>query len=477
VEYEEQVKQAKGVAKGRVRRAVVVKRAGTDRRIGVIHHAGVVLALMFCINVVNYLDRFVASAVGPTLKLEFHLTDADIGFLTTAFLLIYTVAGLPLGLLADRASRPKIVAVGVAIWSVFSAYTAFARTFAQLFISRAGVGIGEASYLPAGTALLSGYFRTEKRARVMSVWGAGQIVGVALAFIVSAVLFFVYKDSPFFAWRLAFFVTALPGLALALIMWFVADTPHTKDASTSATASGHGTLSGALSGGWRAAREMLQAVLRIRTVRVIVVLQALYFIVTTPAVVFFPIYIQSPTGPFRLSPAQVSLVSGVMLVVGGLSGMLAGGHVADWLGRRFGGSRVLTAAVGCGLALPCYVIALLVHNLPLFMIFGTIAIFAFNLQAGPLTAAIQDATPPVLRSTAVAVTLLLAHLFGDIWAPTVVGAISTALHEQSGLALLVVGVPVLVASVVVAFFGARIYAADAAHERAEEEQTHVRRAL
>src|SRR5581483_4370385 len=119
--------------------------------------------LMFLINVVNYLDRFVAAAVGPTLKQEFGLADSQVGLLTTAFLLVYTVAGLPLGLLADRSSRARIVAIGVGIWSVFSGYTAFARGFGELFASRVGVGIGESSYLPAGTALLSTYYPLKKR--------------------------------------------------------------------------------------------------------------------------------------------------------------------------------------------------------------------------------------------------------------------------------------------------------------------------
>jgi len=462
-------------------------RAQTEQRWGprLIRRAGVVFWLMFLINVVNYLDRFVAAAVGPTLKAEFQLRDDQIGILSTAFLLVYTVAGLPLGLLADRLSRARIVAVGVGIWSLFSGYTAFARGFGELFLSRVGVGIGESSYLPAGSALLSSYYPVKKRARIMSRWGSGQLVGVALAFIVTALLFQRYPTD--LAWRVAFFVTAVPGLFLALAMWFVADSPSEKaDAHGAAEgdlAASNGHLTVSYEGGWRSARQVARgfasvardlyahvaAAWRIPTIRVAVVLQALYFIVVTPAVVFLPIYIASKNGPFDLKPAQVSLVSGVMLVFGGLSGALVGGNIADWLGRRYEGSRVLVAALGTAVGLPCYVITLLTHNLPTFLVFGTIAIFAFSIWAGPLIAAIQDATPPALRGTAVAVTLLLAHLGGDIWAPTVVGALSTALHERTGLALLIVGVPALALATVVAYRGARIHAADmAAQHRAQD---------
>ncbi len=460
---------------------VVAQTAVRARPRGLIASATVVFWLMFLINVVNYLDRFVAAAVGPTLKLEFGLADSQVGLLSTAFLLVYTIAGLPLGLLADRASRARIVAVGVGIWSIFSGYTAFARGFGELFASRVGVGIGESSYLPAGTALLSTYNPLEKRARVMSRWGSGQIVGVALAFIVTAVLFRIYQ--PTFAWRVAFLVTAIPGFLLAVCMWFVADAPaggSRAGEEEGAASSGHLALS--YDGGWGGPHEIAQGVrvvaanlwhsvaeaLHIRTIRVAVVLQALYFVVVTPAIVFLPIYLASPHGPFHLAPAQVSGVSGGMLVVGGLGGALLGGNIADILGRYVRGSRILIAALGCGVGLPCYLVTLLTHSLPLFIVFGTLAIFAFSTWVGPLTAAIQDATPPALRGTAVAVTLLLAHLGGDVWAPTLVGVISTnMLHERVGLALLIVGIPALLLAIVVAYFGAPLHAADLASRKHE----------
>ncbi len=114
--------------------------------------------LLFAINTVNYLDRFLAVAVAPTLKQEFHLTDGNIGALSSAFILIYAVASLPLGLLADRASRARVVAAGVSLWSIASGVTGLANGLPLLFATRAGVGIGEASYYPAGTALLSAYY-------------------------------------------------------------------------------------------------------------------------------------------------------------------------------------------------------------------------------------------------------------------------------------------------------------------------------
>src|SRR5262249_7334260 len=178
---------------------------------------------LFGINMVNYLDRFVAIAVGPTLKAQFHLHDRDVGLLSSAFLLVYTIAAIPLGLLADRVARARVVAAGVALWSLASGATAFVRGYAGLFLTRMGGGIGEARYFPAGTALLSAYFPQQRRARVMSRWSAGQLVGIAAAFALSGLFLHLFGEQV--GWRLVFVLTAPPGLLLALLMRRVAEAP------------------------------------------------------------------------------------------------------------------------------------------------------------------------------------------------------------------------------------------------------------
>src|SRR4029077_11808972 len=145
-------------------------------------YARYVLAVMVAINFLNYLDRYVGAAIVTPIKNEFHLSDAQVGLLATAFLLVYAIAALPFGYWGDRGVRKTVIGVGVAIWSIATLFTGFARTYLQLFLSRAVVGIGEASYYPAGTSLLSDYFPKEQRGRVMSVWGAGSTIGIAIGF-------------------------------------------------------------------------------------------------------------------------------------------------------------------------------------------------------------------------------------------------------------------------------------------------------
>ena len=429
---------------------------GPSRRAFVISRPLWVFWLMFAINLFNYLDRLITVAVGPTLKTEFHLTDRAIGFLSSAFLLIYTLSALPLGALADRTgARARVVALGVGIWSLFSGLTAVARGFGSLVITRALVGVGEASYYPAGTALLSAYYPRAARARVMGRWQTGQLVGILLAFVLSGVLFALLPAS--IAWRMAFLISAAPGLALAALMWFVVDPPAARvspapdgadgDASPAPVAQPPQTLT-----------QQFSAVLSIPTLWVAIALQAIIFVVSTPAITFLPIYIRSSHGPFHLGAAHASFLTGIIIVVGGVAGALLGGPLSDLLTRWNPGGRVLAAGVGFLVALPCYVAMLLTTQLSVFVLAGTLAVLALNLPTGPLTAVPQDVAPPGLRATAVAVTLLLSHMLGDVWSPTVVGSLATTLHERAGPALLIVGVPALVVGVIVAIVGAPIYA-------------------
>src|SRR2546423_791476 len=145
-------------------------------------YARYVLAVMVGINFLNYLDRYILPAVATKIQAEFHLTDGQVGLLGSAFLLVYAVATVPFGIWADRGVRKTVIGIGVTIWSLATLFTGLARSYAQLFAARAVMGIGEASYYPAGTALLGDYFKKEGRGRAMSVWASGTAVGIAGGF-------------------------------------------------------------------------------------------------------------------------------------------------------------------------------------------------------------------------------------------------------------------------------------------------------
>src|SRR5437588_6541827 len=173
--------------------------------------------VMFSINFLNYMDRNVLTGAANVIAHELRFGSDSIGFIASAFLIVYTLGILPLGIWADRAKRKDVVAVCVAIWSVATAATALATNFTTLFISRMVLGIGEAGYFPAGTALMSDYFSRAKRSRIMSWWSVAQLVGILVGFAVGGVV----ADLYFGSWRLAFIFTGIPGLLLAWLAWRV----------------------------------------------------------------------------------------------------------------------------------------------------------------------------------------------------------------------------------------------------------------
>src|SRR5262249_11665230 len=137
---------------------------------------------MVGIALLNYMDRWVGSAVAPLIQAEFDLSDFSLGVLGSAFTLVYTLAVLPFGLWADRGARRVIIGTGVAVWSLATLLTGLTSNFAQLFVTRAVLGVGEASYFPASTSLLGDYFPRRLRARAMAIWSCGTAVGIALGF-------------------------------------------------------------------------------------------------------------------------------------------------------------------------------------------------------------------------------------------------------------------------------------------------------
>src|SRR6202171_3762261 len=273
-------------------------------------YARYVLVVMVGINFLNYMDRWVGAAASPLIQKEFHLSDTLVGLLGSAFLIVYAFAALPFGYWADRGVRKTVVGVGVAIWSVATLFTGFARNFVQLFLSRAVLGIGEASYYPAGTSLLSDYFPKEQRGRVTSIWGAGSALGIAVGFAGGGYI------AEQFGWRNAFFFAAVPGILFALLAFGLREPLR-----GSAERIGH-----AVERIQEASLRNFLDLMRIPTLRATILSQTLLYFVLASNAFWLPILL---TRRFSLSVGKAGLLAGVVLVVGGLIGTLAGGWIAD----------------------------------------------------------------------------------------------------------------------------------------------------
>ena len=376
-----------------------------------------VLALMFGINFLNYLDRWVASAVAPLIQAEFGLSDFSVGLLGSAFTLVYALGALPFGLWADRGVRKTVIGAGVTIWSAATLLTGLTTNFAQLFVTRAVLGIGEASYYPAGTSLLGDFFPRQLRGRVMSIWSAGTALGIAVGFAGGGMV------AARFGWRTAFFATAAPGLLFAVLAFRLREPLR-------GAAQAEGPL---LRHAHDASFGNMLKLLRIGTLRNTILSQTALFVVLGADAYWLPTLLARR---FGMSVGEAGTVSGVVIVVGGLVGTLLGGWVADWRRKRSPRADLEVAIVGF-LAASILVAAALVAPAGWFVPVFMLAVVAIYLYSGPFTAIGQNVVVPSLRGSAVTVSLLVAHLFGDSYAAAGIGLLSDALGSLQ-LALLIV---------------------------------------
>lgn len=432
----------------------------------------VVFWTMFAISFLNYLDRNVFTGAANTIAHELNFGVDGIGFIASGFLIVYTLCTIPLGLWADRSRRKDVVAACVGVWSVITALTALATNFATLFLSRMLLGVGEAGYFPAGTALMSDYFRRSSRSRVMSWWSVAQLVGILVGFALGGGLAGLFIGS----WRLAFLITGLPGLLLAFLAWRLRE-PRRNEADEEEIgrmAAPQQEPARAVPAGRSDPLTQLRQLLRIKTLVVLIIMQIFAFFVLTSATLFLPTFLQQKD-LYALGSLSASLFSGGVIVLAGLVGTVSGGYLADWLNRRHQGSRVLVCGMGFLLSAPVFALALLSRSFLIFGLFFFLTTTLVTFYTGPSTAATQDVAPSSLRASAVALSLLIAHMLGDAFSPSIVGILARAFDPTNGqhfannlaghdlsLALLVSCTPALLIAGLVGIFGARWMKADVA---------------
>jgi len=394
---------------------------------------------MVGINFLNYMDRWVASAASPLIQKEFHLSDTLVGLLGSAFLLVYAFAAIPFGYWADRGVRKTVVAAGVAIWSLATLVTGFSRNFAQLFLSRAVLGIGEASYYPAGTSLLSDYFPKEQRGRVMSIWGAGSTVGIAVGFAGGG---FIAEK---FGWRSAFFFAAVPGILFALLAFGLREPLRGSMESRGP----------ALKKTYDASLAKFLALLRIPTLRATIGAQTLLFFVLASNAFWLPLVLNRR---FNLSVGKAGLLAGVVLVLGGLIGTLAGGWIADRRALKNPAAHLEVGIAGFLGGAVFITIALLAPMnagpIPVFIPAFLLAVICLYLYSGPFTAVSQNVVSPGLRASSVTLLLFVSHVFGDSHSTFDVGVISEHIGSLQ-TALLITSPTLLILAAAIAATGLR----------------------
>ncbi len=419
------------------------------------------LALLFGLNFTNFYDRQVVGAIGERIKVDWHLSDGQLGSLTTAFILLYAVVGIPLGRWADRGRRRIILGVGAIVWSLFTALSGVAWGFASLFAFRIGVGVGEASCAPTANSLLGDLFPWHQRSRAISLFMLGLPLGTSASFLVSGAI-----AQATGGWRPALFVAAVPGVVLGLLAFLL---PEPERGAAEAQAAAR-PLEGSAIG----------AILRIPTMWWIILSGALINLNLYALAAFLTSFMIRYHG---LGIGGASRFNALITGLGGGVGMLAGGWLGDRAARGGVQRRLLIAAGAFAVAAPTVWVALQQPR-------G--AAWSFVLLMGPglmfhymyystVYATIQDVVEPERRGTAMAIYFFafyfataiglyaLGHLSDLLTARAARGGASPADASALGLHDALYTIPIVAAVLaLVLWVGARTVAGD--HSRMLERR-------
>ena len=387
------------------------------------------LGVLTAINLLNYLDRYVVSAIVPDLKSAMRLTDTELGGLMSAFMLVYMITAPAFGSWGDRGSRTRPIALGVFVWSLATALSGLAQSYTQLLAGRALVGIGEAAYVAIAPALLADCFASEGRGRVYAVLNMAIPVGAALGYIVGGLV------SAHWGWRAAFFVAGVPGMLLAAAVLWLPDPPR---GAADAPASRPEPAAAAVS-----PLAIYLGLLRRWPYVVVVLGYAAYTFGLGGLAFWMPTFLERVR---HVPTAAATTGFGAIVLVTGFVGTFAGGWLGDRLLRSSRQAYLWLSGVLTLLAVPCALLALLAPAPALYYPGIVAAQLLLFMSTGPINAAIVNIAGPLERASAVALSMFAIHLLGDVPSPALIGHLS---HRSSlGEATLIVPVAFAVAGLI-----------------------------
>jgi len=461
------------------------------------------MALLFAINLFNYIDRQVLSAVLPRMRFDRTLFDpldpnlqTKLGLLTSAFLASYMLVSPVVGWLDGRGARRwLILGLGVSLWSLASGSCGYVQGYTLLLLLRCCVGVGEGAYGPVASALLADAYPLRQRGAIMAMFNLAIPLGSALGFVLGGTIADYYGH-----WRPAFLMT-YAGLALGLWCFVKRELPRITTANTVAPSYvtvllqlrgnrsfvacclGMTLITFVIGGvaawapvyifnrearfqfGDEAIRKMVNADDNATQLtlpdEMLATLRALDAsrewseeelrkelrekIIPSEFSIYYETILNCTTTATSLTSGGISFRFGVILAAGGLLSTITGSLLGEWARKRYAGGYFYVIAAGVLFALPCYV-AFLLTPLPQGWLWLFLAIFGLFLHTGPAFTLLANVVTSPIRATAFAVNILVIHALGDVISPPLIGLIADNASLQ--LAFLLLAIPMALGALV-----------------------------
>ena len=402
-----------------------------------LRYSNYVFMLLFMLYMFDYIDRMVVTSMFTSIEKDWGISHTQSGLLVSAVYWAIVILTFPISILVDRWSRTKTIGVMAIMWSLATALCALTGNFVQLFMARMLIGVGEAGYAPGGSAMISGLYPVERRARMMGLWNAsiplGSAIGVLLGGVIAAKL----------GWKHAFGIVAVPGMIVAILFLFVKDY-KTVDLSFYDKNSNKIKME---------KKDMVREFLSKPSVLLTYLGMAAVVFVTTSMLTWLPTFFEKT----RNIPQETAgkMASSVMVLA--LVGAPLGGFLTDLWRKSKDNARLLFPATSSLLSAVVLFIALVFFKgtiqYILFLIFGVL-VLAFISGAASVT---QDVIHPGLRATSYAIAVVVQNLFGASTAPIVMGKIYDLTNIQTALSVLPF---ILLVGAFLFWMGSRYYVKD-----------------
>jgi MFS family permease len=377
---------------------------------------GLTLFLLTAAYFFSYMDRSIVAILQELIRHDLKLSDTQLALVGgLAFALFYAFLGIPVAWLADRWSRKKIIAISLALWSAMTAVTGLANNFTHLLLARIGVGVGEAGSSPPSHSMIADLYPPEKRAGAMAIYTLGVVLGGAGGAIIGGMVGHLY------GWRAAMFVVGLPGVALAVVVWFFVVEPR-RGLSDVQVVAEHDVMPSLLSGfssilGDRAAIHLIAGV----TLTSMIGYGLAQF---GPSFIQRSFHVTLPTISLFIAPVAATLATISGIVGGQLANRLAakrGLHWQSWL-----------VAILKTIALPCSLVLYFTRDVNLALGAYFLAALFASSYLGPTFSLLQGLAPIRQRAVWASITLFVNNLVGLGLGPMAVGMISDYLRPTFG---------------------------------------------
>ncbi len=363
-------------------------------------YAWYALGLLTLVYVLNFLDRSLIYILFTPIKKEMAFSDLQLALLgTTSFVIFYTALGIPFGRLADRVVRKNMIAYGLAVWSLFSGLTGFAKGFWSLFFCRVMVGVGEATLGPAALSLLSDYFSPPRRATVQAIYSSGIAVGAGLAF------FFGGWIGQHFGWRWAFYLLGFPGLFIATLVCLLREKPRGQTETTPVNYT---------------ARDW-KILFRSVPLRYHYIGYALFGLAANNLSIWGATFF---VRVHKFDIATVGFFGGILSLIAGVPGTILGGWAADRF-RGFGrGGRMLFSSAAAMIAIPFWLLLIFSNNIPMLLLANFVLLGLSLMWLGPAAADVHDIAGPHLRGLGIGIYFFSVNIAAYAIGSNVIGRLN-----------------------------------------------------